>query len=178
MKARILVLWWLACACCSMFGQTAAPKPQAKPEDVVRLWFERWNALDGSEPATAKLLELYLPNAFHQTGPNEKQMGQVWFEGHAAIRKMAEDFAKVHSEISFRIAPVVANETTVEIIHVAKAPWGGISAAVEYVAAYTTRKDNRRWMVPGAAFFQIQDGKIRGVRLYSARDELMEVFNR
>ena len=31
-------------------------------------------------------------------------------------------------------------------------------------------------MYPGAAFFQIQNGKIRGVRLYMARDELMEVF--
>src|SRR5262249_12355428 len=160
MTARIGVFLWLACASLAFAQAPAAKQEQRKPEDVVRLWFERWNALDGSEQATTKLLELYLPNAFAQTGPNEKQMGQVWFEGHAAIRKMAEDFAKVHSEISYRIAAVVANEATVEMIHVAKAPWGGVSAAVEFVAAYTTRKDNRRWMVPGAAFFQIQDGRI------------------
>jgi ketosteroid isomerase-like protein len=177
MKTRVFVILWLVSAVV-VLGQTPAKKEERKPEDVVRLWFERWNALDGSEPATAKFLELYLPNAFHQTGPNEKQMGQVWFEGHAAIRKMVGDFAKVNTEISYRIAAVVSNENTAEVIHVAKAPWGGFSAAVEFVAAYTTRKDNRRWMVPGAAFFQIQDGKIRGVRIYTARDELMEVFNR
>jgi len=50
--------------------------------------------------------------------------------------------------------------------------------AVQYSAAYTTHQDKRRWMYPGAAFFQIQNGKIRGVRLYMARDELMEVFSR
>src|SRR5437870_1241595 len=34
-------------------------KSPVKPEEIVRLWFERWNALDGSEQATNKLLELY-----------------------------------------------------------------------------------------------------------------------
>ncbi|SRR6266545_5376283 len=161
-----------------LFGQGPAEKRQPKPEEIVRLWFERWNALDGSEEATSRLLELYLPGAFHQTGPTERQIGQVWFEGHAAIRKMIDDFAKANTEISFRIQAVTANEKSAEIVHLGEGPWGGPSAAVQYAAAYTTRKDKRRWMYPGAAFFQIQDGKIRGVRLYMARDELMEVFSR
>jgi ketosteroid isomerase-like protein len=160
------------------FGQAAAPKAQPKPEEIVRQWFERWNRLDGSAEATAKFLELYRPDAFHQTGPNEKQLGEVRFEGHEKIRKMADDFGKANKDISFRIQAVTANEKAVELIHVAEGPWGGPSVAVQYGAAYTSRKDNRRWMYPGAAFFQIEDGKIRGVRLYMARDETMEVFVR
>ena len=163
---------------CFAFGQAAPPKPQPKGEDIVRQWFERWNKLDGSEEATNRLLELYRPDAFHQIGPNEKQLGEVRFEGQDKIRKMIDDFAKANKTISFRIQSVTANEKAVELIHVADGPWGGPSVAVQYGAAYTTRKDNRRWMYPGAAFFQIQDGKIRGARFYMARDEMMEVFTR
>ena len=159
-------------------GQAPAAKEQPKPEAIVRQWFERWNALDGSDPAAKRLLDLYLPDAVHQVGPNAKQLGEVRFEGHAAIRKMIDDFAAANTEISFRIQAVSAQEKGVELVHVAQAPWGGVSAAVEYAAAYTTRKDKRRWMYPGAAFFQIQDGKLRSVRLYMARDEIMEVFSR
>ncbi len=151
---------------------------QPKPEEVVRLWFERWNALDGSEQATNKLMELYRPDAFHQTSPTEKQLGQVRYEGQASIRKMIENFASVNKEITYRIDSVIGNEKSVQIIHVADAPWGGFSAAVQFVGAYTTRKDNRRWMTPGSAFFQIQDGKIRGARFYVPLGETMEVFNR
>lgn len=172
----IITVAWVASSW--FFGQSPAEKRQPKADEIVRLWFDRWNALDGSEQATNRLLELYLPGAFHQTGPTQKQMGQVWFEGRPAIRKMIDDFAKAHTEISLRIQAVSANEKSAEIVHLGQGPWGGVSASVEYAAAYTTRKDNRRWMYPGAAFFQIQDGKIRGVRLYMARDEMMEVFSR
>ena len=161
-----------------LHGQQPQNQPQSKPGEIVHLWFERWNALDGSEEATHRLLELYLPDAFHQIGPSEKQMGPVRFVGHAAIRKMVDDFTRTNTEISFRIDTVAANEKTVQIIHIGEGPWGGASVAVQYSAAYTARKDKRRWMYPGAAFFQIQNGKIRGVRLYMARDELMEVISR
>lgn len=158
--------------------QTPTAKPQAKPDEIVRLWFDRWNALDGSAEATNKLLEMYRPDAFHQVSPSEKQLGQVRFEGHAGIRKMIEDFARVNTEISFRIQTVAASDKNAELVHLAEGPWGGASASVQYIAAYTTRNDKRRWMYPGAAFFQIQDGKIRGARFYMATGELMEVFNR
>ena len=160
----------------SLFAQAAADKDQLKPEDVVRQWFERWNKLDGSDEATNKLLDLYRPDAFHQIGPNEKQVGEVRFEGREKIRKMIDDFAKANKDIAFKIQAASANEKAVDLIHIAQGPWGGPSVAVQYGAAYTGRKDNRRWMYPGAAFFQIQDGKIRGVRFYMSRDELMEVF--
>ena len=161
-----------------LFGQAAAGKPQPKPEDIVRQWFDLWNKVDGSEEATNRLLELYRPDAFHQIGPNEKQLGEVRFEGLDKIRKMIDDFAKANKDISFRIQAVTANEKSLVLLHVAEGPWGGPSVALQYGAAYTVRKDNRRWMYPGAAFFQILDGKIRGVRFYMARDEMMEVFTR
>jgi ketosteroid isomerase-like protein len=161
-----------------LFGQAAPTKPQPNPEDIVRQWFDSWNKLDGSDAATKRLLELYRPDAFHQTTPNEKQLGEVRFEGQEKIRKMIDDFAKANKEINFRIQAVTANEKAVELIHVTPGPWGGSSVAVQYAAAYTSRKDNRRWTYPGAAFFQIQDGKIRGARFYMARDEIMEVFTR
>jgi ketosteroid isomerase-like protein len=183
-KATLFMVAALA-ATSLLLGQSrpAAPAAQAaqapmKPADVVIQWFERWNALDGTPAATDKLLELYQPGAYHQTGPSEKQLGALRFEGQAGIRKMIDDFAKVNHEITVRIQQATGNEKSAEIIHVGDGPWGGVSVAVEYAAAYTTRKDNRRWMYPGAAFFQIQDGKIRGARFYMARDELMEVFNR
>jgi ketosteroid isomerase-like protein len=159
-----------------LFAQGAADKNQLKPEDVVRQWFEGWNKLDGSDETANKLLDLYRPDAFHQIGPNEKQLGPVRFEGRNKIRQMIDDFAKANKDISFRIQAVTANEKGADLLHIAQGPWGGPSVAVQYVAAYTNRKDNRRWMYPGAAFFQIQDGKIRGVRLYMSRDEMMEVF--
>ena len=77
---------------------------------------------------------------------------------------MIDDFAKANTEITFRIQPATANEKTVETIYMGEGPWEGASAAVRDAAAYTTRKDNRRWMYPGAAFFEIQNGKIRSVR--------------
>jgi ketosteroid isomerase-like protein len=166
------VLLALTTAC--LFAQTAA----MKPEDVVRQWFDRWNKLDGSPEATARLLELYRSDAFHQIGPTEKQIGEVRFEGQDKIRKMIDDFAKANTNISFGIQSVTGNEKAAELIHTAEGPWGGQSVAVQYAAAYTVRKDNRRWMYPGAAFFQLQDGKIRGVRFYMARDEMMEVVTR
>ena len=152
-----------------LFGQSAAA-PAPKAEDVIHAWFDRWDELDGSPETTNRLLDLYLPNAVHQVNLNE-----VRFEGQDSIRKMIDDFAKANKEINFKIQTVTGNEKVGELIHIAEGP-GGPSVAVQYRAAYTSRKDNRRWMNQGAAFFQLQDGKIRNVRFYMGREELMEVF--
>jgi SnoaL-like domain len=152
----------------------AQAKPDVKPDQLVRLWFDRWNALDGSEQNTNQLLELYRPDAFHQVGPNARQTGSVSYEGRKAIRKMIDDFVKANKDISFKIQAASANEKGSDLFFVTDGPWGGPSVAVQYVAVYTGRTDNHRWMYPGAAFFQIQDGKIRGVRLIADRDETLE----
>lgn len=150
-------------------------KQPLKPEEVVEEWFKRWNALDGSEEATSRLVELYLPDAIHQVGPSTKQIGSVVFEGHDAIRKMANDFAQTNADIKFRIEIITANEKSVEMLHTGAGPWGGTGIAVEYVGVYTVRETKKRFTYPGAAFFQILDGKIRRSRLYMARDELGEI---
>ena len=155
-----------------------AQAPGAKPEEIVRTWFALWNALDGSDEATNKLLDLDREDASHEISPSERQLGPVRFQGRSHIRKMIENFAKENKEISFRLQPATANEKTFDIVHVGNGPWQGPSFAVQYAAAYTTRKDNRRWMYPGAAFFEIQEGKIRNARFYMAVNERMEVFNR
>jgi hypothetical protein len=88
---------------------------------------------------------------------------------------MARNFGAANSEITFRIATVTANEKENDIVHLGQGSWGGPAAAIEYVAAYTVKDSNKRYMSTGAAFFHIQDGKIRRVRMYSPREEIMEI---
>jgi len=155
-----------------------AKSQQRTSEQVVRDWFERWNALDGSDKAIDRFMELYRPDATHQTSPSEKQMGAVVFEGRDQIRQMVKEFSTLNKEIAFHLLVVSANEKSSDMLHFADGPWGGLSVALQYVGAYTRKGDNTRWMYPGAAFFQIQDGKIRHVRMYMCREETMRVYNR
>jgi ketosteroid isomerase-like protein len=142
---------------------------------LVQTWFERWNALDGSIERTNAFLELYHLDAVHLTGPASHQQGTVTFRGHDAIRKMAEDFSEANEKVIFRIDTSTSNERSDQLFHVASGPWDGPSAAVEYIATYTRKKDNQRFYGPGGAFFQIQDGKIRRARFYMSTGELAEV---
>ena len=162
------------------FQETKAPDKAAmqKSEQAVRDWFERWNALDGTDKTADHLLELYRPDATHQTSPSEKQMGAVVYEGRDQIKKMIQDFAATNNEIAFHFQAATAEEKSSDMLHFAEGPWGGYSVAFQYVGAYTLKKDKTRWMYPGSAFFQIQDGKIRHVRMYMSREEIMRVYNR
>jgi hypothetical protein len=159
----------------SLLAQQPAPKPAAKPEDVARDWMQRWTELDGTDASAAKFAELYLPDGVHETGPNARQKGLVYYEGRSDIEKMAKMFGEANSDITFRIALTTANEKSVDLMHVGEGPWGGPSVAIEYVTAYTQKKDKKRYMSPGAAFIQIQNGKIRRTRLYAPRDEIAEI---
>jgi len=156
-------------------AQQPAPKPSTNPDEVVQEWLLRWTQLDGSDASAAKFAELYLPEGVHETGPNVRQRGPVYYEGRSDIEKMAKAFGESNGEITFRINPTVANEKSADLMHVADGPWGGQSVSIEYVSAYTQKKDKKRFMAPGAAFIQIQNGKIRRVRLYAPREEVMEI---
>ena len=160
----------------SLLAQQPAPAPAAKSEDIVKEWMQRWTQLDGSDASATRFAELYLPDGVHETGPNSRQKGLVYYEGQSDIQKMAKAFGEANGDITFRVNPATANEKTSELMHVSEGPWGGPSVAVEYVAAYTVKKDKKRYMAPGAAFIQIQNGKIRRVRLYAPREEVMEIF--
>jgi len=148
----------------------------SKPEDIVKDWMQRWTQLDGTDASAMRFAELYLPDGVHETGPNARQKGLVYYEGQSDVQKMAKAFGEANGEITFRINPTTANEKSSELMHLGDGPWGGPSIAVEYVTAYTVKKDKKRYMSTGAAFIQIQNGKIRRTRLYAPREEVMEIF--
>ncbi len=160
----------------SLLAQQPGSRPIAEPEDLVRAWIQAWSELDGSDASAARFADLYLPDGVHETGPNARQRGLVYYEGRSDIQKMAKAFGDANSDITFRIAMTTANEKSVDLLHLADGPWGGQSISVEYVTAYTQKKGKKRYMSPGAAFIQIQNGKIRRTRLYAPREEIMEVF--
>lgn len=151
------------------------PREAPDPQAIVKEWFIRWNALDGSDETASRLLELYLPDASHQTGPSERQSGTATFAGHENIQKMAENFGKRNTAIGFRVEVFTLKEKTASLYHVTETPGGGVSVGVEYVGVYTDRETKKRFIYPGAAFFEIQNGKIRRARFYIAREELAEI---
>jgi hypothetical protein len=162
-----------AAAPASPKSPTSAPAPA---EDVVREWFRRWNAVDGSAASIKRLVEMYQPAAIHQLPPSPKQIGPVFMEGHDAIQKMAEDFARASTMTAFRIEATAGpgGGKPAEIFYKSQGPWGGPAIAVSFVAAYTDRASRKRHTYPGFAIFHIEAGKIRYARFYSSRDENRE----
>ncbi len=172
--------WFLALGVClsaspGLAGQILEPEPSSEGLTVVTAWFERWGALDGTDELLDRFVDLYAPDALHVAGPARHQRGTVTFSGHDAIRKMAFDFTAANERVEFRVETATANEVSRQLVYLVEGPWGGPAVAVEYVAAYTRREDGQRFYYPGAAFFQILDGKIRRARLYMATGELSEV---
>jgi ketosteroid isomerase-like protein len=153
--------------------RSSAPAPTA--QSVVEEWFRRWNALDGSEASIQRFVDLYHPNAIHQAAPSGKQIGPVFLEAPAGIRKLAEDFSRANTDVAFRLETATANEKSQQLFYAAQGPWDGPAVGVQFVGAYTVRATKKRFFYPGAAFFHIKDGKILYARFYSARDELAEV---
>ena len=115
------------------------------------------------------------PDALHITGPNPDQRGTATYRGRDGIRALAAKVADAQEKLAWRIETETANEKTATLVHVAAGPWGGPSVAVQLVEVYTDKASGKRWLVPGAGFFQIADGKIRRLRLYMADGERVEV---
>ena len=157
------------------FSLAQGENGQNTEEQVVLNWFNRWNALDGSDSATEKVLELYRADAMHLRGPNSRQVGLVTFNGADAIRKMVSDFARDNELINYRIQSVTALGVSSNLLHTSAGPWGGVGVGVEFVAVYTERDTDRRFMHPGAMFFQIQEGRIRRLRTYLGDREKLEI---
>jgi hypothetical protein len=143
---------------------------------VVQAWLEAWNRLDGSEAATQRFVDLYSPDARHDTGPSNKPLGPEFFAAPNGIRKLAEDFGKAHTEPAYRLETATANERAFELIYHTDGPWGGKAIAVPYTGAYTVRATKRRYFYPGVAVFHLNKaGKITYARFYSGRDQIAEV---
>ena len=154
----------------------AASATADRDAQIVRAWVQRWNALgSGDAKAIDELLTLYEPDALHITGPLPHQRGTATYRGHDGIRVLASRIAASQQGMTYRIETETANEETAELLHLAEGPWKGPSIAIQLVAAYTDRAGGKRWVVPGAAFFQLVNGKIRRARIYYADAEKAEV---
>jgi hypothetical protein len=175
-KAPRLVMLALVTLLGAALAAQSPPANENRDEQAVRAWVQRWNAL-GSDNAKAidELLALYAPDALHITGPLPHQRGTATFRGHDGIRVLAAHVAATQQGMTYRIETETANEETAELLHVASGPWKGPAIAIQIVAAYTDRDGGKRWVVPGAAFFQMAGGKIRRARIYYADAEKAEV---
>lgn len=157
-----------------------------KPEELANEWFIRLNELDdwyisydGKEENDAvvdRFVELYAPDAFHQVGPSENQIGPVLFSGKDAIRRWTNDFSKKFVALNYRVEYKTKKEKPIQPFYVIQFPWGGTGAATQFEAIYTNRQDRKQFVVPGAVFFVFDEaGKIQNLRLYLLRDEAAEI---
>jgi hypothetical protein len=155
-------------------------------EQLVGEWFRRLNALDDwfisfegkeePEQVVSRFVELYDPEGLQLVGPNENQLGTATYYRHEGIRKWADDFARSFVQLAYRAEVQTAKEKTTSLVHATPMPWGGLSVSVEFAAVYTIRESRRKYVAPGALFFQFgENGKIRRLRIFVAKDETYEV---
>ena len=139
------------------------------------MWFERWNALTDAPETHEALAALYAPDGLHLTGPDADQRGTATFRGPDGVRALAGRIAATTEKRTWRIDTDTAREATAQLLHVTTGPWGGPAVAVQFVAVHTDRATQKRYATPGAAFFQIDGGKFRRVRIYLGEGERAEV---
>jgi len=187
MKATLLfTLVCLMGAVSDAQSPSAQKPPSVKPDELAKEWFIRLNELDdwyisfeGKEENAVvvdRFLDLYAPDAFHQVGPSEKQIGPVVLHGRAAIRTWADAFSKRFVALNYRVEYRTRSEQPVQPFYVTQFPWGGMGASTQFEAIYTNRDDRRQFVVPAAVFFIFDEaGKIQQLRLYMLRDEAAEV---
>ena len=132
--------------------------------------------LPSVESLVEDLVELYRPNAFLFVRPNENQLGPVMYYEHAGVRKWADYYASTFFDLAYCINMQTAREITANLVYSTPLPWGGLAVSVEFTAIYTFRDGEKKFMAPGAAFFQFaEDGRIQRLRLYELKDETFEV---
>lgn len=178
MRRAALIVLFLACGVATTLrAQTPAPAPaaDAAPAAIVRQWIERLNALSDAPATLDAFVALYAPDALHISGPTPDQRGTATYRGHAGIRVMAARLAAREERRIYRLDTETAREQTASLVHETTGPWGGPSVAVQLVATYADSTTKARYAAPGAAFFQIENGKIRRLRLYISDGERAEV---
>jgi hypothetical protein len=175
MRAIVMVL--VVCGICAdrAAAQPAATPPADAPDALVKLWFERWNALSEAAETHDALAALYAPDALHLTGPTPDQRGTTTFRGPEGVRALAARIGATEERRTWRIETDTARETTAPLVHTTTGPWGGAGVAVQLMAVHTDKATHKRYATPGAAFFQIAEGKLRRVRIYLGEGERAEV---
>ena len=165
----------VALAMCGFCAADATAQAPPAPEALVAQWFERWNALSDAPATHDALAALYAPDGLHLAGPGPSQRGTTTFRGPDGVRALAARIAATEERRTWRIDTETAREQTAQLLHVAAGPWGGASIAVQLVAVHTDRATGTRYVTPGAAFFQVENGRFRRVRLYLGEGERAEV---
>jgi SnoaL-like domain len=161
-------------------SQSAPASPQrstaavSTPEDVVREWFRRWNALDGTDASIRRLIDLYTPDGINQVPPSPTQIGSVYMVGPDGVRKMAEDFLRDFTQPASRIDKIAEDGKTAELFFKTQGPWGGPAVGVQYTQQGIDKVTKKRYSLPAFVVFHIQDGKIRYARFYGTRTETRE----
>jgi hypothetical protein len=182
----MLKRWFLLLLLVSLPLNARSQAPKLDPDKLVREWFRRLNALDdwfitvdGKEDyqgVVNQMVDLYATDAVQFQGPGEDQIGTVPFSGREGIQKWAEDFARTHVQLAWRLQDQTVQEKTADLVLTTTPPWGGLAAAVEFTAFYGDRESRRRFFGPGIAVFQFNDtGKIRRLRIYQSKEEVQEV---
>ena len=148
-------------------SESEEPEPE-EPEPELEL--------PDPESFVESFVELYRPDAFFFVRPNEHQLGPVMYYEHSGVRAWANYYAKTYFDLFYRINDQTAREITANLFYATPLPWGGLAVSVEFTAIYAFRDGEKKFTVPGAAFFQFaEDGKIQKLRLYELKDETFEV---
>ncbi|MGE0812438.1 MAG: nuclear transport factor 2 family protein [Vicinamibacterales bacterium] len=157
-------------------GQAPAPPAEASaPAALVREWIERLNALSDAPETLDRFVALHADDALLTAGPTPDQRGTATYRGPSGIRAWAARLAARETRRVYRLETETARETTATLFHETPGPWGGPAVAVQIVGTYTDDASGTRYVVPGALFLQIADGRIRRARLYLGDGERAEV---
>ena len=169
--------------------QSTPAKPALNANQLAVEWVDRVNELDdwyltvdgkeeGIDQVVDHMMELFAPDVLAEVPPHdEEQLGPVMLVGSGQVRKWVDKIAKSHVRINYIVKRQTEKEFEGELMVYSKPlPWGGLGVSFQIIAAYSLRKDRRRFMEPGAVFLQFrEDGKIQRLRLLLAeKDEVID----
>jgi hypothetical protein len=193
MRRLIIVALVTLLAGVQLCAQTPpATAPAKPPVDVTKLavdWVDRMNNLsnwylsvDGKEDDANQvvdhMMEVFAPNAIAQVPPYDPdQIGPVVLLGSEQVRKWVEKIAKSRVDIKYKIQRQTEQQSDGEIMVYSKPlPWGGVGISFQAHAAYSLRRDRKRYLELGAVFLQFgDDGKIQRLRLLlSEKSEVVD----
>jgi hypothetical protein len=172
-------------------AQPQTAKPVFNPNQLAMEWVDRLNALDdwhlsvngkeeGVDQVVDRMMELFAADVIAEVPPHdEEQIGPVMLVGSAQVRKWVDKLARSNVQLNYIIKRQTEKEFEGELMVYSKAlPWGGVGISFQIIAAYSLRKDRRRFMEPGAVFIQYrEDGKIERFRLLlSEKDEVIDIY--
>ena len=171
-------------------AQPQTAKPVLNPNQLAVEWVDGLNALDdwhlsvdgkeeGVDQVVDHMMEFFAPDVVAEVPPHdEEQSGPVMLIGNAQVRKWVDKLARSHVQLNYIVKRQTEKEFEGELMVYSKPlPWGGLGISFQIIAAYSLRKDRRRFMEPGAVFIQYrEDGKIQRFRLLLAeKDEVIEI---